>query len=63
MVMGVSLLNDIPGQIGLSQEGVGGYSFSFNINRIEKRDGSLYFICLLFLVASFYEQCSDFFWV
>jgi hypothetical protein len=34
-----------------------------DFNGIEERDGSLDFVCLFFLVAAFYFQCSDFFWV
>jgi hypothetical protein len=55
MVMGVSCLNDIPGQIGLRQKRIGGNGFSLNINSIEKRDGSLDFVCLFFFVASLYR--------
>jgi hypothetical protein len=55
MVMGLSFINDISGKIGLSQESVGSNGFSLNINSIEKRDGSLDFICLFFLAASFYR--------
>ena len=55
MVMGVSFLNDIPGQIGLSQKRISSNGFSLNINSIEKGDGGLDFVCLFFPVASFYR--------
>lgn len=63
MVMSLSFLDDIPGKRSLGQEGIGSNSFPLDFNGIEERDGSLDFVCLFFLVAAFYRQCSDFFWV
>lgn len=63
MVMGLSFLNQISCQFTLSQQGIGGDSFSLDVNAVEQRDSDFNFIGLFFFVASFDGQSADFFWV
>ena len=62
MVMRASLL-DVSGQLTLGQQGIGRDGFSFDIEAVKERYGNFYFVCSLFLIASFYWQTADFFWV
>lgn len=63
MVMGLSLFDQIYCQFTLSQQGIGGDSFSLDVNAIEQWDCDFNFVGLFFFVTSFNGQSADFFWV
>jgi len=62
MVMRASLPY-ISGQFALGQQGIGSDGFAFDIEAAEEGDGNFYFVCPFFLIAPFYRQTADFFWV
>ena len=63
VVMRVAFLDQIPGQLALGQQGVGGDGFPLDVDGIEQRDGGFDFVGLFFLVTAGYPQGAHFFWV
>jgi len=62
VVMSVSLFDQVVGDIFLSQQGIGGNGFPFNIDGIEQWDGGLDFVGALDLFIVYF-QGTYFFWV
>lgn len=62
-IMSRTLFDQIVGQLALSQQCVGGNGFTINIERTEGWDKHSDLIGLFGLVAIFYRQGTDFFWV
>jgi hypothetical protein len=62
VVMSVSLFDQVVGDIFLSQQGIGGNVFPFNIDGIEQWDGRLDFVGALALFIVYF-QSTYFFWV
>jgi hypothetical protein len=62
MVMRLSFLDQVDGDLALGQQGIGGNFFALDIDGIKKRDGSFDFVSTLdgFVV---YGQSPYFFWV
>jgi hypothetical protein len=63
VVMGVTLPDQVIGDMPLGQKGIGGNIFALDIDRIQQRDGGFDFVGALEFIASRYGQGSDFFWV
>jgi hypothetical protein len=62
VVRSVSLFDQVGGDIFLSQQGIGGNGFPFNIDGIEQWDGGLDFVGALDLFIVYF-QSTYFFWV
>jgi len=62
VVMSVSLVNQIGGDLTLGQEGIGGNFFSLNLDGIKEGDGGFDFVSALDVFV-FYGQGTHFFWV
>ena len=63
VVMGVTLADQVVGDVALGQQGIGGNIFALDIDGIQQRDGGFDFVGALELIASRYGQGADFFWV
>jgi len=63
VVMGVALADHVIGDLPLGQQGIGGNIFALDIDGIQQRDGGFDFVGALELIAVFYGQGTDFFWV
>jgi len=61
--MGVTLPDQVVGDVALGQKGIGGNIFVLNIDGIQQRDDGLDFVGALEFIAIFYGQGTDFFWV
>jgi hypothetical protein len=62
VVMSVALVDQVCGDLALSQQGIGGNFFALNIYGIKKRDGGLDFVGTLDGLVV-YRQGAYFFWV
>ena len=62
MIMGFALQAYISGELALSQQGIGGNVFPFNIDGIEQWDGGLDFVGTLELFIVCFQR-TYFFWV
>ena len=63
VVVRVALLNQIPGQFALGEQGIGADGFALDVEGLQQRDSGFDFVGLFLLVAVFYRQGSHFFWV
>jgi len=61
--MGVTLPDQVIGDVALGQKGIGGNIFALNIAGLQQRDDGLDFVGALELIAIIYGQGTDFFWV
>lgn len=63
VVMGVTLPDQVIGDMPLGQKGIGGNIFALDIDGIQQRDGGFDFVGALELIVRRYGQGADFFWV
>ena len=63
MVVGLSLRDQILGQLTLRQQGIGANILALNINGIQQRDGHLDLVGAFDFFTIFYWQGANFFWV
>lgn len=63
MVVGLSLRDQILGQLALRQQGIGAHILAPDIDSVQQRDGHLDFVRAFDFFAIFYWQGTNFFWV
>ena len=63
VIVRAALLNQIPGQFALGEQGIGRDGFALDVEGLQQRDSGFDFVGLFFLAATFYRQGAHFFWV
>ena len=63
VVVGAALVHQIPRQLPLREQGIGTDGLAADLDGVQQRDGRFDFIRLLLLIAPFYRQRPNFFWV
>ena len=62
MVMGVAVLDQVFGDLALSQKGIGRNVLIFQIEGFKEGDGHFDLVGAFGFLATFYGQSADFFW-
>ncbi len=63
VVMGLSIFDQIVGELALGQQRIGAYGFAFNVDSLKQWNRHLDLVGLLDFVTIAYRQSADFFWV
>jgi hypothetical protein len=61
--MGMTLLDQVLGQLALGQQGIGGHILALNIDGLQQGDGHLDLVGAFDFFLVFYGQGANFFWV
>ena len=63
MIMGMTLLDQVVGDLAPGQQGIGRDIPALNIDGVKQRDGHLDLVGAFDFFIVFYRQGTDFFWV
>ena len=62
MIMGMTLCDQVLGDLSLSQQSIGSHILALNVNGVKQGDGHLDFVSAFGIFVVFYRQGTHFFW-